>query len=72
MKASELTIGKQYGITRNGATVPVILKEIKEYTPFTGRTVKRFICLNTITNRLITVKSAARFRSLVSRQCPHD
>ncbi len=63
MKQNEIAIGNRYTAKISNKLVAVCVKEINEVNFLTGRTRKRFECFNENTGRMITIKSAAKFRA---------
>ncbi len=77
MKKDSIQIGKTYFAKVSGKLVRVKVNGISERSDYKGRTITRYDCTNTNTEREIMVKSAARFRGeaplkLSGRMVPGD
>ena len=74
MKASEVKVGEAYIAKVSGKLVPVKLLAISEVTKWAGRTLAGdskyrqaplYECINLVTRRILSFRSAAKFRHRV-------
>ena len=64
MKAKDVVKGGRYMAKVSGNVVPVTVLYEDTRVDFKGRTKREWRCINEVTRRAITVRSAQRFRGM--------